>query len=213
MPRSLSASIVAACLGVTALAVTGTARADDRPEKAERTSPWVFEHALVAGYDHGRATADYRSFDDEPPPPEQDRATGHALTGAFDLAVSARVCDGLLLGGFARLGATLTPNPFTGASELTPLFVIGPRVAWAPAAFGGLELRAGGGFAYLAPLSGGGSATIGVGYPIGELGGGAVMLGVEGSGVWGRGGEDGDNGRYTYRDRLLGAHLVLQLRR
>jgi hypothetical protein len=90
---------------------------------------------------------------------------------------------------------------------------MGPRVAWAPAAFRGLELRAGGGLAYLWPLSVGGGATIGAGYPMGELAGGTVMLGVEGSGMWMRAGEDGDAGRYTYRDRLLGAHLVLGLRR
>jgi hypothetical protein len=214
MPCRLSFSIVAACLGVTGLALTGTARADDRPEGRESASRWAFEHALVAGYGHGRAIADYRYFDDDPAlEGGQDRATGHASTAAFDLAVSARVGGGLLLGGFVRAGAALLPSPFTGDSELWPLILMGPRVAWAPAAFGGLELRAGGGLALLWRPFGGGSATIGIGYPMGELAGGTVMLGVEGSGVWVRAGEDADRGRYTYRDRLLGAHLVLGLRR
>lgn len=195
------------------LAVTGTARADDRPERRESASSWAFDYALAAGYAHGRATADYRSFDDDLPPGEPDRATGHAPAGALDLAVSARVRGGLLLGGFAQAGVTLVPNPFTGAPERTPFFVLGPRVAWAPAALGGLELRAGGGLAYLWPLSGGASAALGAGYPVAELSGGTVMLGVEASGVWVRSGEDGDHGRYTYRDRLLGARLVLGFRR
>jgi hypothetical protein len=207
----LSPAIVSACLVVTALA--GTANAEDRPERRESATPWAFDAALVAGAGHGRTTADYRSFEDEPSMDSRERATNRAPTAAFDMAVSVRVSDGLLLGGFARVGAAFGPNPFSGASEPAPFLLVGPRVAWAPAAFRGLELRAGGGLAYLLPLVVGVSSTIGVGYPIGELAGGTVMLGVEGSGVSARGGEDGDNGRYTYRYRLLGANLVLGLRR
>jgi hypothetical protein len=211
MPGRMPSAIVSACLGVTALAL-GTARADDRPEMRESASPWAFDSALVAGAGHGRSTADYDSDEDEPSMGSRDRATNRAPTAAIDLAVSAR-SSGLLLGGFARVGVAFGPNPFSGASEPAPFLLMGPRVALAPAALRGLELRAGGGLAYLFPLAVGVSATIGAGYPIGELAGGTVMLGLEGSGVWTRAGEDGDHGRYTYRYRLLGANLVLGLRR
>lgn len=214
MPVRLSASIiVTACVGVTAAGLAGPARADDRPEVRESAIRWIFDGALVAGHGHGRATYSYRNFDEEPPSSDQGGETGPAPAGAIDLAIAARVSDGLLLGGYVRAGVTLTPNVFTGASEITPFHLVGPRVAWAPAALGGLELRADGGLAYLWPLSVGGRVAIGAGYPVGELAGGTLMLGIEGSGVWALSGEDGDHGRYTYRDRLLGAHLVLGLRR
>lgn len=63
------------------------------------------------------------------------------------------------------------------------------------------------------PVFVGGTVNVGAGYPIGKLGGGTVMLGVEGSGMWLRGDEDGDEGTYSYRIRVLGAHLVLGFRR
>jgi len=181
-----------------------------QPQRGEE-SVVVFAASLAAGPSIARAKAryDHFDFDEGPLSPSFDSQEVVTPGGALALTLGAHVGSRLIVGGALTIGVGVLPDRFTGERESYAALGIGPELALVPNRDGGVFAFARGGVGIDNALVWSAAAGAGYAFPLGTTT--LLGLGLQLSGSYSRFGEDGDFGRYTYKDEILAPAIMARL--